>query len=46
MHKADYGGEDTAEMGGRRFFVLTTYDIDDDTIALALTDLRHNGGGT
>ncbi len=46
VHKADYGGEDTAEMGGRRFFVLKTYDIDDDTIELTLTDLRHKGRGT
>ena len=41
VHKADYEGEDTVEMDGRRFFVLKTYDIDDDTIELTLTDLRH-----
>ena len=42
VHKADYEGEDTVEdMGGKRFFVLKTYDIDDDTIELTLTDLRH-----
>lgn len=42
VHKADYEGEDTVEdMDGKRFFVLKTYDIDDDTIELTLTDLRH-----
>lgn len=42
VHKVDYEGEDTVEdMGGKRFFVLKTYDIDDDTIELTLTDLRH-----
>lgn len=41
VHKADYKGEDTVEMEGRRFFVLKVYDIDDDTIELTLTDLRH-----
>ncbi len=45
VHKADYEGEDTVEMDGRRFFVLKTYDIDDDTIELTLTDLRHKGEG-
>lgn len=42
VHKADYEGEDTVEdMDGKRFFALKTYDIDDDTIELTLTDLRH-----
>lgn len=41
VHKADYEGEDTVELNGRRFFVLKTYDINDDTIELTLTDLRH-----
>lgn len=42
VHKADYEGEDTVEdADGKRFFVLKTYDIDDDTIELTLTDLRH-----
>lgn len=45
VHKADYGGEDTVELDGRRFFVLKTYDIDDDTIELTLTDLRHKEKG-
>lgn len=41
VHKADYEGEDTAEVNGRRFFVLKTYSIDDDTIELSLTDLKN-----
>lgn len=45
VHKADYEGEDTVEVDGRRFFVLKTYDIDDDTIELTLTDLRHKEQG-
>lgn len=45
IHKADYEGEDTVELDGQRFFVLKTYDIDDDTIELTLTDLRHKGEG-
>ena len=46
VHKADYEGEDTVEdMDGKRFFVLKTYDIDDDTIELTLTDLRYKDEG-
>lgn len=46
VRKADYEGEDTVEdIDGRRFFVLKTYDIDDDTIELTLTDLRHKEMG-
>lgn len=41
VHKADYEGENTVELDGRRFFVLKTYDASDDTIELTLTDLRH-----
>ncbi len=41
IHKADYGGEDTVEISGRRFFVLKTYETGTDTIELTLTDLRH-----
>ena len=41
VHRTDYEGEDTVELNGQRFFVLKTYDIDDDTIELTLTDLRH-----
>lgn len=45
VHKVDYEGEDTAEVDGKRYFVLKTYDIDDDTIELTLTDLRHKDKG-
>ena len=45
VHNVDYGGEDTVEMDRRRFFVLKTYDIDDDTVELTLTDLRHKDKG-
>lgn len=45
VHKADYDGEDTVELDGRRFFVLKTYDVDDDTVELTLTDLRHKNKG-
>ncbi len=42
VHKADYEGEDIAEdMEGKRYYVLKTYDIDDDIIELTLTDLRN-----
>lgn len=45
VHKADYEGEDTVEMDKKRYFVLKTYEIDDDTIELTLTDLRHKDKG-
>lgn len=41
IHRVDYGGEDTVEVDGKRYFVLKTYDINEDTIELTLTDLRH-----
>lgn len=43
VHKVDYAGEDTVEVGGVRYFVLKTYEVDDDTLELTLTDLRHKG---
>lgn len=45
VHKADYEGEDTVELDGRRFFVLKTYDTGADTVELTLTDLRHKDEG-
>ena len=45
VHKADYEGEDTVELGGKAYFVLKTYDIDDDTVELTLTDLRYKEKG-
>lgn len=41
VHKADYEGEDIVEVDGKAYFVLKTYDIDDDTVELTLTDLRY-----
>lgn len=46
VHKVDYGGEDVVELDGKRFFVLKTYEVDDDTVELTLTDLRHKDAGT
>lgn len=45
IHRADYEGEDTVEVDGQRYFVLKTYDINDDTIELTLTDLSHKNSG-
>lgn len=45
IHRADYEGEDTVEVDGQRYFVLKTYDINDDTIELTLTDLRNKEKG-
>ena len=45
VHKADYDGEDTVELNGKAYFVLKTYDIDDDTVELTLTDLRYKEKG-
>lgn len=42
VHKADYDGEDIVEdMNGKRYYVLKTYDIDNDIVELTLTDLRN-----
>lgn len=43
VHKVDYEGEDTAEVDGKRYFILKTYEIGEDVIELTLTDLRHKG---
>ena len=45
VHKVDYEGEDTVEVDGKCYFVLKTYDVDDDTVELTLTDLRHKEKG-
>lgn len=45
VHKIDYEGEDTVEVDGKAYFVLKTYDIDDDTVELTLTDLRYKERG-
>lgn len=43
VHKVDYEGEDTAEVDGKRYCILKTYEIGEDVIELTLTDLRHKG---
>ena len=47
VHKADYEGEDTVELEGKRYYVLKTYEPenDEDTVELALTDIRHKDKG-
>ncbi len=45
VHKVDYAGEDTVELEGKRYYVLKTYELDEDTIELALTDLRNKEKG-
>lgn len=47
VHKVDYEGEDTVELDGKRYYVLKTYEPEDDedTVELALTDIRHKDKG-
>ncbi|MCX4305408.1 MAG: hypothetical protein OSJ69_06360 [Acetatifactor sp.] len=47
VHKADYEGEDTVELEGKRYYVLKTYEPegDEDVIELSLTDIRHKDKG-
>lgn len=40
VHTVDYSGEVLAEFEGKRYSILKTYEIDDDTIELTLSDLR------
>lgn len=40
VHTVDYNGELLAEFEGKRYSILKTYEIDDDTIELTLSDLR------
>lgn len=40
VHTVDYNGEVLAEFEGKRYSILKTYEIDDDTIELTLSDLR------
>ena len=47
VHKADYEGEDTVELGGKAYFVLKTITfLTDDTVELTLTDLRYKDKGS
>lgn len=45
VHRVDYAGEDTVELEGKRYYVLKVYDLDEDTVELALTDIRHKDKG-
>ena len=40
VHAVDYEGQQLAEYAGKRYSILKTYCIDDDTIELTLSDLR------
>ena len=40
VHTVDYNGEMLAEFNGKKYSILKTYEIDDDTIELTLSDLR------
>lgn len=40
VHTVDYNDETIAEFKGKRYSIPKTYEIDDDTIELTLTDLR------
>lgn len=40
VHTVDYNGEIIAEFRGKRYSIPKTYEIDDDTIELTLSDLR------
>ena len=40
VHKVDYSGEMLAEFEGKRYSILKTYEVNDDTIELTLSDLR------
>lgn len=40
VHAVDYSGQLLAEYAGKRYSILKTYEVDDDTIELTLSDLR------
>ena len=40
VHTVDYEAQTMAEYDGKRYSILKTYEIDDDTIELTLSDLR------
>lgn len=40
VHTVDYDGQMLAEFEGKRYNILKTYEIDDDTTELTLSDLR------
>lgn len=40
VHTVDYAGQMLAEFEGKRYSILKTYEVNDDTIELTLSDLR------
>lgn len=46
VHTVDYNGQQLAEFEGKRYQILKTYGIDDDTIELTLSDLRQQPHNT
>lgn len=46
VHSVDYDGQQLAEFGGKRYQILKTYEIDDDTVELTLSDLRQQPHNT
>lgn len=46
VHAVDYAGETLAEYEEKRYSILKTYEIDDDTIELTLSDLREQAAAT
>lgn len=46
VHTADYDGQQLAEFEGKRYQILKTYGIDDDTVELTLSDLRQQSHNT
>lgn len=46
VHAIDYSGQQLAEFMGKRYQILKTYEIDDDTVELTLSDLRQQTHNT
>ena len=46
VHTVDYSGQQLAEFNGKRYQILKTYEINDDTIELTLSDLRQQPHNT
>ena len=42
VHSVDYAGEELAELEGKRYTILKSYEIDDEIIELTLSDLRQH----
>ena len=46
VHTVDYSGQQLAEFMGKRYQILKTYELNDDTIELTLSDLRQQPHNT